>query len=487
MSDRRVSVAIFVLVFVTYGYFYGGGGWHQNTNMDLTRALVEQRSLAIDAYAANTGDVAHGEGGLTYSNKPPGVPLLGVPVYAVLHAVDAARGKNPDDPFVLLLNAWFVSLAVCATAGAALASAVYLYLRREADAPPARAAAIALLLAFGTYLFAYSTVYFMHVPNALFLFLAFAQAPRRPLLAGAFGGAAILCNYLCVPAVAIIALLAGRRGLIRFALGAAPFLVVLMGYQAAAFGSPFRSSIETENETFREEGALFGVLRVPSFRVLWEILVGRYRGLFYLSPVLIAAIVGSVMMVRRRILLRPLAIIGALVAFHLLFNMSFNGWYGGNGVGPRYILPIVPLLALPMLFAFDRLRAVWTALAAVSIAVNFIVAAVNPMVSEEVLDPIGQYMLPLFVTGQLSESLPPRPYNWWRVLGDPVSTNIQPPDSSGPFTTHRRPAPIHRWASFNAGEFLWPATRVSVLPVALWMLAGGAWVIRRAAARPAGG
>ena len=35
-------------------YFFAGGGWNQNSQFDLTRAIVERHTFAIDAYAGNT-------------------------------------------------------------------------------------------------------------------------------------------------------------------------------------------------------------------------------------------------------------------------------------------------------------------------------------------------------------------------------------------------------------------------------------------------
>ena len=38
-------------------------------------------------------------------------------------------------------------------------------------------------------------------------------------------------------------------------------------------------------------------------------------------------------------------------ATRALVNASFNGWHGGYSIGPRYVLQIVPLLALVPLLA----------------------------------------------------------------------------------------------------------------------------------------
>lgn len=471
---------IFVLVFVAYAWFFGGAGWNQSVNFDLARAIVERGTIAIDAYATNTGDVSRVQGHV-FSNKPPGVSFLAVVPYAVLYAIERASGVDPRSTFILIINLWLVTVAVCATSGALIASVIYLYARREVGATPFNSVVVVLVIAFGTYLFAYSTVLFMHVPNALFLLLAFTWARTRPVAAGIAAGAALLCNYVSAPAVLVLLWYGGRRNAIRFIAGAAPMAIALMVYQAVAFGSPFRTSVETTDPRFLDRGAWLGVLGLPDPRVLWEILIGRFRGLFYLSPVLAYAIAGIVVMIRRRAMRRELIAIGAIAAAFLLITASFNGWHGGSAIGPRYLLPIVPLLALPMLFAVSLWRPLFLFLAAISVTVNLLVVAVNPLPSAGIPDPIGTYIVPLFVTGRLPASIPREPLWSWKVMLGPVSVNRVAPDEPYPYIRHAPGSAEGSWASFNLGEIVAHESRASILPIALWILFGSVWLARSAA------
>ena len=63
----RTKWALFVLLFVSYAYFYQAGGWNQNSRFDLVRAIVEQRTTRIDGYVENTG----GGTGAVASVLPP--------------------------------------------------------------------------------------------------------------------------------------------------------------------------------------------------------------------------------------------------------------------------------------------------------------------------------------------------------------------------------------------------------------------------------
>ena len=55
--------------------------WNQNSRFDLVVALVEDHTFQIDKYVANTGDYALYDGHY-YSDKAPGMALLGLPVYS---------------------------------------------------------------------------------------------------------------------------------------------------------------------------------------------------------------------------------------------------------------------------------------------------------------------------------------------------------------------------------------------------------------------
>jgi hypothetical protein len=100
-SDRTVTeraikrtLIIGFAAFVSYAYFYGGGGYNQNTRFDLVRAIVERGTLSIDAYQENTGDKAFKDGHY-YCDKAPGQPLLAVPVAMFARSAMRASGVDP--------------------------------------------------------------------------------------------------------------------------------------------------------------------------------------------------------------------------------------------------------------------------------------------------------------------------------------------------------------------------------------------------------
>ena len=379
----------------------------------------------------------------------------------------------------MTVNQWLCTAGVCGACGAWLIVLIFLYARRYVDATSA--VAVALIFAFGTYFLAYSTVFFPHVPTAAFLFAAFMMRDR-PLLAGLFAGAAVLCTYIAIVAVAIL-FLDRLRDAWKWVAGGVPCAVILLAYQFACFGAVFRTSIETEGDYFKTPGAFLGVFVFPRLDVLIAVLLTRYRGLFFLSPVLILAIAGAIWMIRNHVAVRDLTIALGVFAVFLLVIISFNGWHGGSAIGPRYLLPAVPFLAVPMTFVIGRMRTLTLLLAAISFILNFAVTAVNPIPSRRIADPIFRYTFPLLVTGKLPADTPPYPPLVWKISLGHVSVNRNPADDAVAFRKHPPGSAASEWASFNLGELFAPGSVLSLLPVALWIAAGSAFLLRQSQKR----
>jgi hypothetical protein len=84
-------------------------------------------------------------------------------------------------------------------------------------------------------------------------------------------------------------------------------------------------------------------------------LVSPARGLFVYSPVLLLALSGLVLALRRheeRLLSACFAII---VVLHWLIVSRFPHWWGGHSFGPRFMTDVVPFLAYFVAFNFEAL------------------------------------------------------------------------------------------------------------------------------------
>lgn len=463
--DRKIAAGLFLLTFVTYAYFFSGGGWNQNAHLDLTRALVEQRTVAIDSYWSNTGDVSWSRSSgeeHVYINKPPGVSFLAAVPYALLYGLERALRLPGNTWEMFTLNAWLVTALTCGLTGALIPVVLYCYGRRHAGASPLAALGVALVIAFGTIVFPYATMLFAHVPPALFLLVAFVWRDERPLLAGIAAGIAGASYYLCIPAAMVmfagVWFRGGIRLALRFAAGGLPFGVLLMIYHTVCFGSPLVTSLEVSTR-FTEKGLILGVFRLPATEALWGLLGSDYRGLFFFSPVLLLALVGAWRMRRSELVL-----VAAIVAVFVVAASAFNQWPGGSAFGPRYLLPAVPFFGMAMMYLRGRLLGtVALVLGIFSCAVHLLATAVDPTPNDAIRDPLRDYLLPHFLAG---------------------ATSINEQSIAERFPHARYPRGSHEsaWASFNLGELLTgPSNTASLLPLVIWILGGGALLARRAA------
>jgi hypothetical protein len=90
------------------------------------------------------------------------------------------------------------------------------------------------------------------------------------------------------------------------------------------------------------------------------------RGLLVVSPVLLAAAVGVVLLWRRG-LRAEAATAGAIGVLYLLLNAGYFLPYGGFSPGPRFFAPALPFLLLGLPLVFARAPRLARALAFVSI------------------------------------------------------------------------------------------------------------------------
>ena len=340
-----------------------------------------------------TGDVGIAPDGHFHPNKPPGASLLAVPPYFVLFHVERWLGLDADDWWVMNVNAWLCSVL---TVGLASAIGVVFVLHVAADLFPNHTGAAlgaALAFGFGTTFFPFGTLMFDHNLTAVLLLASFAGVRRGNIFAaGVCAGIAAVTNYLAaVPGAmfglwALLRLRDGRadwRAAIRFTLGVLPCLAALLSYNVAAFSSPFALNTSFQNPAFKEIAPAFlGMFSWPSWFATLALTVSPWRGLFVLSPVLVLAAVAIVRRWKMEALLAERRLILACAAFFFLINICFNGFHGGFAAGPRYLIPALPFLCLPLAAAFVRWPRATTVLAAVSIVQQSLLTitdALNPL------------------------------------------------------------------------------------------------------------
>ncbi len=467
LADRRVAIWIFLLAFATYAYFHAGGGWNQNSQLDLTRAIVERHTFTIDTYASNTGDLSFANDHV-YSNKSPALSWIAAAPYAAMVALERTLGLDPNDVQVVTLNAYVCTLACVAFPGALIPALLYGLARRRGFAP-SWSVLVALAAGFATQLFPFATIFMVHVPSALLLL--YALTGERRGLAGFAAGLATAMNYL--GAISLLFLFAGKQRR-RFAFAAAVPLLALAAYQQICFGSFLTNSVSRSGH-FLSKGAALGVFQWPTLDSIYGVTLSPYRGVFFFAPVLLVAALGVAPWWRAR---RAECVLALLtIAALLTFNMSFNGWEAGFSIGGRYLVPLIPLFCMAIVYA-RRLK-LTVALAALSFVINFTAAAVDVQPSGTIPRPVTQYLLPLLITGHFSPRVPITPPWSAATITGHTSVNRLTYDEPVVFMRHPPGSPESEWTSFNLGEsFTGAGDARSLIPIALLLLAGGAAIAR---------
>jgi hypothetical protein len=422
----RIATGLFLLTVLGHAWFVGAIGWNQSARLAATFTFVEpgpgRFTLRIDEFVEGdsrgmaTGDWARGADGHYYSNKAPGVSLIGVPFYALIFAVERRLGIEPLAPGVTRWNSILLNLP-CSVAFTAAAT-VLLFLHLGAVGFATREALLgSLAYAFGTLVFPFDTSLWGHTTAAACVLGALCLAwwpggMRWPPLAGALGSLAVLVEYTAAlpfaAAAAPLALPGTRwRQRIAFAAGALPPLAILLLYHQLAFGDYLATATSRGNPVFRDpEGAFGGVLGGILPDALFGLTFSAWRGLFLFCPVLLFSALGAWQQWRagRR------ALVGAcLAAFaaSLLLVASFNAWWGGWANGARYLIVTLPLFAIlaPRLAALSlRVRAAYVAALLLSIFNMLTLSAVELMLDPMEKNPLYGLSYRLLVTGEYPAS-----------------------------------------------------------------------------------
>jgi hypothetical protein len=413
---RRDGALVFAALLLTYVQFFQAATWGTAVRFDLARALVEQRSLRIDDYRANTGDGAFFAGHY-YSEKGPLPSFVAAPGVALARAWHARTGWPAAEPMRLAVAAGLGTI-LASGLPTALAGALLLRTLAQRGAPPDAAALSTAFVFLGTLLFPYATLLHGHAIDAATLLLFFhaafpaegAPTFRGSLLGGAAASAGLATDAQTGPAFAILGVVSllrhrdvAARHALAMAAGALPGLAALGLYHHAAFASPFSFGYEhVALPAFQEVGrGVFGI-GAPDPRVAVELLFGPYRGLFFACPVLIAAVAGLVELARSPGRRAEAAAVALVLAYHVVTMAGRAMWNGGWAIGPRHLIPVIPLLALGLPAALARRPRATCALGALSVLFMLAATSVQPEVPEDVANPLFDHVLPRFVRGELS-------------------------------------------------------------------------------------
>ncbi len=418
-STRRITVLGLLLLGLLYAW--AGPGLvssNDGSHLALARALVLRGETTLGDEVALTlwVDRARREG-RNYSDRPPGTALLAAPAvrlgaaldpglldtslrtkevmvqpaaprYAETYVARVTRHRKRAPPLLVLQGTAAMLSLHCAAVGVFGVLGVLLLLRRRGASPAAQGfAAVGLGLAclWGPY----STVLFSHVTAgaaAIWTVLGLEaglgepsdsdepRVARLPLLgAGLCAGWAASADYLVGVLVLGLglAMVSPRRWPAVapwVLLGALPVLGVTLAYHDAAFGSPWSLGYDhhANFEFARERVSTFSGNPLWGLWAQWG--AGEGAGVLVLAPVMLVGLIGLLTGPERRWLVGALPWI-LLIAAHRTPT-------GGAAEDHRYLVPLMPLLAVGLGRAWSRwaegsgrarlVAIVWVTLGAIS-------------------------------------------------------------------------------------------------------------------------
>lgn len=410
-SDKPLAIALFLFLLSIYLLTFSGS-LHSSDGQamfSVSESLVRRGAYDINQIRwMGLQQGTFGPDGNLYCRKGLGTSLVALPL-AWLGLLVPAWGMIQT---TMLLNVVITALT---------GTLVFVYVRRLGYRP-ATACGTALVFGLGTIAWPYAKYFFSEPLTGICLLAAayFTLQPGLPqgersswlrfVLAGFCLGLAIATRFANAALVPIYAILlaahllrtpgvtrwsgigskpsllvtATWRGLLAFAVPLAMWGAVLAGYNYVRFGDPLTT----------------GYLAEESFSAPWitgilGLIVSPGKGLLVFCPVLVAVLPSLPSFVRRH---RLHATLIALVAvwYVLLYGKWFM-WHGGFAWGPRFLVPIIPLLCVVLAPLLERLeggiRAAFWALFAVSAAIQVVGLSVHFIHYQEALLQTG---LPLF-------------------------------------------------------------------------------------------
>jgi hypothetical protein len=219
----------------------------------------------------------------------------------------------------------------------------------------------AVLLAFGTPLWVYSRDLFAEPLFAVcllgtFFFLRPATETGRRrsiLLGGLLSSLGILVRASFIPLVAIFALYLVLTSRVRerwtggraYVLSSLPGMIIFALLNLHKFGSV----LSTGYHTAFDKG--FSVSLVQG--LAWN-LGSPYRSIFLYAPAVFLFVLGCAGFARRY--RRDTWLITSIVVYMFLVYSKWWAWHGGWCWGPRFFLPVIPLLLLPGLVEIGQGR-----------------------------------------------------------------------------------------------------------------------------------
>jgi hypothetical protein len=405
------KILLFALIWFLYSFSHQGarGGSHLS-RLNALRAICLHGTFSIDAYHENTFDKALFRGHY-YSDKAPGTLLLSLPAFYVGALLLSSANWDAASAEGSLFLSWFTTALSVGLLAAIGAPFLFLWLRGFVSDVTAVVTTLAVFI--GGLSLPYATMCFSHsVTISLISIIMFlgdlggkkALPPQTSLFLGILSGFVISSEF--TSGIVIIGLIISFWSRLRnkwlFAVGAGLTLGITPLYSWICFGSPLSIGYSYTIYDHMQSG-IFGV-GIPNSTVLGELLLGGKRGLFRFCPFLMAAWIALPFVPNQR---RSFVVGGfAMVFLHCVIISGYSlDWVAGDVIGPRYLSPVLPILALPVAMGIQNVPIIGFVLCSYSIVLMSFCTLLNGKPPAAYAYPLGDFYLPLLYEGEYTFNL----------------------------------------------------------------------------------
>jgi hypothetical protein len=437
-GSRELLLSLGVLFVLGYAWMPTAGvsSPNERSRIYLAMSLVDQHTVAIDVPVRRFGsifDMAQWSGHFL-TDKAPGSSILAAAVYGTCRLFRPASAFSIEELLTLMRRSIMLPVGV-------LGFLLFRRLARQLEMPETVIHFVSLAWILGSAaahasagLVGHQMVSVCLLAALLLIFRVEQQLEERDpqarlwpqcLGAGLIAGFSVLTEYQSAIPFGLLALytLAGplrRRWTLSLwlVLGTLPGALGLLLYNKLAFGGFFEVSYRhLVNPGLQQlHGQGIGGVKLPRLTYAKGALISWHRGLLTTSPFFLLVAPGLVVLWRRG--LRRLALLlGACVAYYVLFVCSTEIWFAGWGFGPRLMVPMMGLAALTAGFGLASLRSGWTKGVAAGLCLWGILYtqtanAVFPELPERFTNPLPDILLPALRAGALVPNLATRLFGW---------------------------------------------------------------------------
>ncbi|MEE8348698.1 MAG: hypothetical protein V3R94_03950 [Acidobacteriota bacterium] len=357
---KRSCIALFLITFSTFLLTASG---HLDV-IDEYMIFFQAESLALNGSLAVPQAVEHdtwygreGVDGQPYTGYGPAHAWAVVPFY-YLGRTTAAILDIPEQHRDLIFY-WGALLSNCFLA--ALLALLFHYLLCRLHVSLRISFAASLGLVFATPVWPYTGTLFSEIWTALLLLAALIFL-ERTIRQGQTGFSSVMCCGTClglalmsrpnhgaaIPVFAIALMMAPLSRALRvrqvLLLGAVTtlFLGATLGLNYLHFHDVFQFGYADQVEG----GKILTQFNTPTHLGLYGLFLSPGKSLFLFVPLVLLALAGQPLLWRHS---RPLATVcSGCMLVYALFLAHHTQWEAGYSWGPRYLLPVVPLLLVGM-------------------------------------------------------------------------------------------------------------------------------------------